>query len=90
MLQLVYKDEFGEDVVGVAEILYDEQCVADVELDVSAEVRIERDVAHRPLPHTVEIDSDQVAFRINDRAAGVAACGVVRGEEADRSVSVVA
>ena len=66
---------------GTGKLVDDKEAVADVEADVAAVVGIEEEVAHGAFPATVEVDTDKLAIGIEHRAAGVAACGVVGGNE---------
>ena len=77
-----------DEVGSAADLVDDEKGVTDIEADVPAEIRVELDVAHGALPHSVEVDADQTALAVNDRTAGVASGSVVGGNEADRHGSV--
>ena len=76
--------------LGIPDLLDQEEQVADVQGDVAAYFRIEMNVAHRAFPDPVEIESYQLAVRIQDRASGVASRGVIGRKEADRLVLVAA
>lgn len=69
LLSLVYELHFVEEMLRMSDVLDGEEQVADIERDVPAEIRTERDVAHRSFPYAVEIDSDEVAVRIDYRAS---------------------
>ena len=56
--RLVYEGHFFKQMVGVSDLVDDEEDVADVKGDVSADLRIEDDVAHCALPHAVEVETD--------------------------------
>ena len=64
--------------------VHDEQKVTDVKGYIPAHLGIESDVAHRAFPNPIEVDTDKVAFRVDDRGSGITAGSVVRGDEADR------
>ena len=74
-------------MVGVSDLVDDEEDVADVKGDVAADLRIEDDVAHGAFPHAVEVEADEVSVGVDHRAAGVAACSVVCGYEAYGNLS---
>ena len=66
----------------MAYLFYYKEEVPDVQGDVAADLGVEDEVAHGSFPYAVEVDADEVAVGIQDRAAGVAAGGVVGGQEA--------
>ena len=74
-------------MVRIAYHVDDEEDVADVQGDVAAEIGVKLDVAHGAFPDAVEVDADQAALGVDDGAAGVAAGGVVGGDEADRHLA---
>ena len=76
-------------MVRIAYHVDDEEDVADVQGDVAAEIGVKLDVAHGAFPDAVEVDADQAALGVDDGAAGVAAGGVVGGDEADRHLAVI-
>ena len=64
---------FIEQIAGPADSLDDEQHITDVDGDVPANRRIERNVAHRRTPCPVEVDADQLAATVQHRRTGIAA-----------------
>ena len=66
----------------MANLLYHEQQVPDVQWDVSAEVGVEGQIAHGAFPYSVDVDAYQFAVAIEYRTAWVTSRGVVGGEEA--------
>ena len=77
------------EVIRISYHVDDEEDVTDVQGDVAAEVGVELDVAHGAFPYAVEVDADQAALGVDDGAAGVAAGGVVGGDEADGNLAVM-
>ena len=75
--RLVNECHFFKQMVGVGDLVDDEEDVADVKGDVAADLRIEDDVAHGAFPYAVEVEADEVSVGVDHRAAGVAAGGVV-------------
>ena len=67
--QLLDKHHLFEQMIGICYLVDGEEDVADVERDVAADLRIENDVAHCAFPHAVEIQTDEVAVSVDDRAA---------------------
>jgi hypothetical protein len=65
----------------VSDLVHDEQQVPDVQGDVPADFGVEGNVGHRSFPYAVEVDADEVAVGVDDRASGVAAGGMVRRKE---------
>ena len=66
-----------DEMLAAAQLVEDEEHVADVQRDAALQVVIEVDVAAQRFPVAVEGAADEVAFAVNDRAAGVAARDVV-------------
>ena len=72
----------------VAQLVEDEEHVADVQCNATLQVIVEVDVTAQRLPVAVESSTDELSFAIDDGAAGVAAGDVVRREEANRHGAV--
>ena len=70
-------------MLAAAQLVEDEEHVADVQRDAALQIVIEVDVAAQRFPVAVEGATDEVTFAVNDRAAGVAARDVVGRQEAD-------
>lgn len=60
---------FLKQMVGTGKFVYREQDVSDVERNVAAIIRVEDNVTHRPFPDAVEVEADQIAVFIYDRAS---------------------
>ena len=84
---LFCKCHFVKKVVGFADLVDGEEDIADVEGNVAADLRIEDDVTHCAFPYAVEVEAYQVSVGIDDRTSGIAACGVVGGDEAYRNLA---
>ena len=56
-------------MVSVSNLVDYEKEVADVKRNVAADLRVKYDVAHRALPYAVEVDADEVAVLVYDRAS---------------------
>jgi hypothetical protein len=56
-------------VIGVCNLINYEKKVAYIERNVSADLRVKHDVAHRAFPYAVEVDTDEVAVLVYDRAS---------------------
>ena len=72
----------------VAQLVEDEEHVADVQCNATLQVIVEVDVTAQRLPVAVESSTDELSFAIDDGAARVAAGDVVRREEANRHGAV--
>ena len=72
-----------DEVATAAQLVKDEEHVADVEGNATLQVVVEVDVAAQRLPVAVEGAADESAFTVDDGAAGVSARDVVGGQEAD-------
>ena len=66
---LFYDRHFINQVTAVAQLVDDEENVTDIEGDVAADLRVEDYVAHGAFPYAVEVEADQVAVSIDDRAS---------------------
>ena len=66
---LFHKHHFLQQMVCASQLVYGEEDIADVKLDVAAIVRVEFDVAHRAFPYAVEIQTDQVAVLVYHRTS---------------------
>ena len=72
----------------VAQLVEDEEHVADVQCNATLQVIVEVDVTAQRFPVAVESSTDELSFAIDDGAAGVTAGDVVRREEANRHGAV--
>ena len=78
---------FVKEPGGAAELVHQEQDVADVYADAPLQVRLKHDVAGHRLPVAVKSKADQFSLCVQYRAAGVAAGNIVVGKEASRQVA---
>jgi hypothetical protein len=56
-------------MVSVSNLVYYEKEVADIKRNVAADLRVKYDITHRALPYSVEVDTDEVAVLVYDRAS---------------------
>ena len=63
------ESHFVEQMAGSCELVDYEHHIADVQGDVSADLGVEDYVAHGALPHSVEVDADEVSVSIYHRAS---------------------
>ena len=70
---------FIQQISGSGKLIDHKQGIPDIERDISASIRIEKDVTHGTFPATVEIDADQFSIGIDDRTSWIAPGGVVGG-----------
>ena len=69
IIDLFREDHFIQQMVGTGKFVYREQDVSDVERNVAAIIRVEDNVTHRSFPDAIEIQADQIAVFIYDRAS---------------------
>ena len=66
----------------------DKKYITYIHHDIPADGTIIEEIAHRPFPNTVKVDSDQVATRIDRRTAAISAGGMIAGNKTNRDFSI--
>ena len=75
-----------EQVRCTADTVDNEEHVADIYRDITADRGVELHIAHCRTPRTVEVDTDQFALAVDNGRARVTARGVVRSQETYRNL----
>jgi hypothetical protein len=55
----------------------DPKYITGINHNIATTRRVENEIAHRAFPATVEIDTNEIAFAVNNRGAGISTSGMI-------------
>ena len=82
VILLFYDGHLVDEVPAAAQLIEDEEHVADVECNTTLQVVVEVDVTAQRFPVAVESTADESSLTVDDGRAGVTASDIVRRQEA--------